>query len=89
VFGTGVGVAVDVGKVVGDGITVRVAVLLWVAIGVGAVPHPARKIESEVMIIKVRSISVSKTFCNFILSMPEIKRAFPGNAQLSLECTYC
>jgi hypothetical protein len=73
-----------VGNVVGDGITVEAMEAVWVTSGVGAVPHPASNMDIKVMIVKVRSISVSKTFCNFILTMPGIKRASLRNAQLSL-----
>jgi len=54
--GTGVGMAVDVGKVVGDGITVGVTEAICVAVGVRTAPHPARNREIKVMIVKVRSI---------------------------------
>jgi hypothetical protein len=64
--GTGVGIDVDVGKVVGDGITVEATEAVWLTIGVGTVPHPARNKDIKVMIVKVRSISISKTLCNFI-----------------------
>src|ERR1043165_2652548 len=87
--GTGVGTGVDVGKVVGDGITVGATEAVWVAMGAGVVPHPARNKDIKVMIVKMRSISVSKTSCNFIPAMPQIKRASPWNAQLSLEFTVC
>ena len=64
VFGTGVGVAVDVGKVVGEGTIVELTVAA--AVGVCVVPHPASRSEINVTIVKVRCIGVSKTFLYFI-----------------------
>jgi hypothetical protein len=81
--GTGVGTAVDVGKVVGDGIAVGATEAIWVAVGVRAVPQPARHIAINVTIVKLRSIGVSRTICNFILPISKIKRASLWNAQFS------
>jgi hypothetical protein len=75
--------AVDVGKVVGDGIAVGATEAIWVASGVSALPHPARNIAVNVTIVKLRSIGVSKTICNFILPISEIKRASLWNAQFN------
>jgi hypothetical protein len=85
VSGTGVGIEVDVGKVVGDGITVEAIEAVWVAMGVGAVPHPASNMDIKVMTVKVRNIYVSKTFCNFILPVHKTKRASLWNARFSLD----
>jgi len=56
VSGIGVGMGVDVGKVVGDGIIVGVRDAICVAVGVRAFPHPARNREINGMVVKARSI---------------------------------
>jgi hypothetical protein len=57
----GVGAKVGVGKAVGDGISVGAMEAVCVAVGIRAVPHPVRKSEINVTVVKVRSIWVSKT----------------------------
>ena len=54
--------AVDVGKAVEAGIAVGATDAIYVAIGVRAVPHPARRSDINVRMLKVRSIEVLQIF---------------------------
>jgi hypothetical protein len=81
VSGTGVGIVVGVGKVVGDGTTVGVKEAVCIGVGVRAFPHPESSIEINMIMVKVRSTGVTKTFRDFILLLLKTKRASLWNAQ--------